>query len=309
MPSTLDDLRYTLSRALRPRRLKAFARDRLGEPLLFNLASIPVAAFGSFRSREAFELINRPHYAWGLLDAADSAAAAGLSGVLALEFGVAAGAGLLNMASIAERVSTVTGVDIRVVGFDTGQGMPPPADYRDHPDHYFTGDFAMDVERLRAALPPRASLVLGDIAETAKAFVDDVDPRRPIGFVALDVDYWSSTAAALKVFEHSQPARYLPRTPLYLDDITFASHNRWCGEVLAVEEFNQRNQWRKIERYRFLAHERLFRRSMWIDQIYNLHVLDHPSRSTPEDRPVRATDNPYLRRPRARRVRLSRSSW
>jgi hypothetical protein len=301
MPGSLDDLRYTLSRALRRQRLKALARDRLGEPLLFNLASVAVAAFGSFRAREAFELINRPHYAWGLLDAADAAAAAELPGVLGLEFGVAAGAGLLNMAGIAERVSAVTGVDVRVVGFDTGKGMPPPTDYRDHPDHYFTGDFAMDVERLRAALPSRASLVIGDIADTARAFIDDVDPIRPIGFVALDVDYWSSTAGALKIFEHSEPERYLPRTPLYLDDVTFASHNRWCGERLAVEEFNRRNRWRKIERYRFLAHERLFRRSMWIDQIYNLHVLDHPSRARPQDRPVRTSDNPYLRRRRCRR--------
>jgi hypothetical protein len=301
MASSLDDLRYTLARALRRQRLKALARDRLGEPLLFNLAAVGVAAFGTFRAREAFELINRPHYAWGLLDAADSAAAAGLPGVLALEFGVAAGAGLLNMAGIAERVSAVTGVDVRVVGFDTGRGMPPPADYRDHPDHYFTGDFDMDVERLRATLPPRASLVIGDVADTAMAFVGDVDPLRPIGFVALDVDYWSSTVAALKMFEHPEPDRYLPRTPLYLDDVTFASHNRWCGELLAVEEFNQRNQSRKIERYSFLAHERLFRRSMWIDQIYNLHVLDHPSRSTPQDRAARVIDNPYLRRRRFRR--------
>jgi hypothetical protein len=221
--------------------------------------------------------------------------------VLGLEFGVAAGAGLLNMAGIAERVSSATGVEVRVVGFDTGKGMPPPVDYRDHPDHYFTGDFAMDVGRLRAALPPRASLVIGDIADTASAFVDDVDPLCPIGFVALDVDYWSSTAAALRIFEHTEPERYLPRTPLYLDDITFASHNRWCGEVLAVEEFNQRNKSRKIERYRFLGHERLFRRSMWIDQIYNLHVLDHPLRSTPQDRSVSTSDNPYLRQRRRRR--------
>jgi hypothetical protein len=294
MPGSLDDLRYTLARALRRQRLKALARDRLGEPLLFNLASVGVAVFGSFRAREAFELINRPQYAWGLLDAADSAAAAGLPSVLALEFGVAAGAGLLNMAGIAQRVSAVTGVDVRVVGFDTGKGMPPPADHRDHPDHYFTGDFTMDVERLRAALPEHASLVIGDLADTARAFVDGVDPRCPIGFVALDVDYWSSTVAALRIFEHPEPERYLPRTPLYLDDITFASHNRWCGELLAVEEFNERNRWRKIERYSFLAHERLFRRSMWIDQIYNLHVLDHARRSTPEDRPPRAIDNPYL---------------
>jgi hypothetical protein len=294
MPSSLDDVRYTLARALRRQRLKALARDRLGEPLLLNLASVGVAAFGSFRARESFELINRPHYAWGVLDAADSAAKAGLPGVLALEFGVAAGAGLLNMAGIAERVSKVTGVDVRVVGFDTGRGMPPPVDYRDHPDDYFTGDFEMDVDRLRAALPGRASLVIGDIADTVRAFVAAVDPRCPIGFVALDVDYWSSTVAALTIFEHSEPQRYLPRTPLYLDDITFANHNRWCGELLAVEEFNERNEWRKIERYRFLAHERLFRRSMWIDQIYNLHVLDHPRRSLPEARPPRAIDNPYL---------------
>jgi hypothetical protein len=159
----------------------------------------------------------------------------------------------------------------------------------------------MDVDRLRAALPARASLVIGDIADTARAFVDEVDPLRPIGFVALDVDYWSSTAAALMIFEHSEPERYLPRTPLYLDDITFPSHNRWCGELLAVEEFNQRNRSRKIERYSFLAHERLFRRSMWIDQIYNLHVLDHPRRSAPQDRPPRVIDNPYLRQRQSRR--------
>ena len=98
-----------------------------------------------------------------------------------------------------------------------------------------------------------------------------------------------------------EDARLLSGRGLYLDDITFASHNRWCGELLAVEEFNHRNGWRKIERYRFLAHERLFRRSMWIDQIYNVHILDHPYRSTPRDRPAYVSDNPYFRQRRSRR--------
>ena len=37
-----------------------------------------------------------------------------------VEFGVATGAGLMNMASIARRVMEATGVAVKIYGFDTG---------------------------------------------------------------------------------------------------------------------------------------------------------------------------------------------
>jgi hypothetical protein len=52
----------------------------------------------------------------------------------AAEFGVANGAGLLNMCEIAARVTRETGVGFRIVGFDAGTGLPQPIDYRDHPE-------------------------------------------------------------------------------------------------------------------------------------------------------------------------------
>ncbi len=84
----------------------------------------------------------------------------------AIEFGVANGAGLMNMAEIAGRVTKATGVDIKLVGFDSGSGMPPPLDYRDHPDIYRQGDFPMqDYEQLRCKLPANSQLIIGDISK------------------------------------------------------------------------------------------------------------------------------------------------
>ena len=54
-----------------PSARRRILRERLTEPLHLNVASLFVAAFGSVRSKIAFDLIQRPHYAYGLLEAAD----------------------------------------------------------------------------------------------------------------------------------------------------------------------------------------------------------------------------------------------
>ncbi len=56
-------------------------------------------------------------------------------------------------------------------------------------------------------------------------------------------------------------------------------HNNYCGELLAVNEFNVENPLRKIERHAFFENSRIFRRALWLKQIFFFHVLDHPSRS------------------------------
>ena len=284
-----------LKKFLSPHIWRRIFKERLTEPLHVNLAAIPVALFGTFRAKVAFDLVLRPHNAWGILKAADIAKERGIKEIYALEFGVATGAGLMNMAKIAEKVTEITGVKIRVVGFDTGKGMPPPRDYRDHPDLYFTGDFAMDVDRLKAILPPHAELRIGEVGVTVPEFIKSLTPEIPIGYAVIDVDYYYSSVEAMQVFE-GPPECYLPMTVLYLDDIMLDEHTWAAGELLAVAEYNQRHApHRHVARPEFLPFDRLFHHAHWIPHMFYLHVLDHPNRAVSKKLEApRQLDNPYL---------------
>jgi hypothetical protein len=70
---------------------------------------------------------------WGVLQGASLAKILGLPRVSVFEFGVAGGAGLVNLERIAELVEQKTGVGIDIYGFDTGKGLPKPKDHRDVP--------------------------------------------------------------------------------------------------------------------------------------------------------------------------------
>lgn len=268
--------------------------ERLTEPLHLNLLSLPVYVFGTFRAKVAFDLVLRQHNAYAILKCADLASRQGLDTVTIIEFGVGSGVGLMNMAEIAGKVTRTTGVGFRIYGFDTGTGMPKPVDYRDHPDLYQRGDFSMDREVLQRALPDNVELILGDAADTVTGFLEGIAPRAPIGYVAFDLDYYSSTRAALQVF-NGEPEQYLPITLAYFDDIHHEAHNRYCGELLAIEAFNSAEQYRKIETYRFLENNRIFKHANWIKHLFQLHVLDHPVRSGQAAiQAPKHLENPYL---------------
>jgi hypothetical protein len=269
--------------------------ERLSEPLHLNLLSLGVALFGSFRMKVAYDLVIRHNHAYAILAAADLARELRLRRVTLVEFGVAAGAGLLNMGAIARRVTRETGVEFDLVGFDTGKGMPAPRSHKDHPEIYQQGDFPMNQDELRTVLPANARLVLGELKDTLPTFLREVRDEAPIGFISIDVDYYSSTVDALKVCE-GRPAQYLPRTQVYLDDLEHPSHNSWCGERAAVLEFNAAHELRKIEPHAFLRGYRIFRNARWIDHMFTLHVLDHASRATlVQPREATVLTNPYLR--------------
>ncbi len=268
--------------------------ERLSEPLHLNVIALAVAAVGGFRARVAFDLILRQQHAYAILTCADLARELGIREVTLIEFGVSAGAGLLNICELAERVRRETSVRFKIVGFDTGKGMPAPHSYRDHPEIYQQGDFPMDHDALRRALPSNASLVIGELKDTVGPFMQGLAPAAPIGFVSIDVDYYSSTRDALRVLDGA-PDCYLPRTQVYLDDVEHPSHNSWCGERLAVYEFNDSHELRKIEQHAFLRGYRIFRNARWIDHMFTLHVLDHPSRTTlVQARQPTVLTNPYL---------------
>jgi tRNA G46 methylase TrmB len=55
-----------------------------------------------------------------MLRVADVAKYFGKKCVTVIEFGVASGAGLLNMADVAPLIEEETGVKLRIAGFDTG---------------------------------------------------------------------------------------------------------------------------------------------------------------------------------------------
>ncbi len=269
----------------------------LNQPLHMLALSVAVRLFGSARARERFGLLTaRPMYAYGLFRAADLARWCGLRQVTAVEFGVATGRGLLAMVEAAGHVQRETGVEIRVVGFDSAAGLPPPTDHRDHPELWSEGDFPMvNYEELRARLARRAELVLGDIAQTVGPFRDSLRPNAPLGFVSLDVDLYSSTVSALRVFEAADPTLYLPAVSVYLDDVTMFTANRWCGELAAVEEFNAAHELRKFDLDRTLPGRRPWPHLNWYTRMRVLHVLDHPRRRQPEPRRSLALDEDQRR--------------
>jgi hypothetical protein len=285
--------RYVLSRLARGPRLKRLWYERLTEPLHLNLLSVFVGLFGSWRAKVEFDLIIRQQFAWSILRAADQARKHGLAKVALVEFGVANGAGLFNMCKIAVSATKATGVGFEIYGFDTGRGMPPAVDFRDHPEMFQESDFPMDVDRLRRALPPFCHLLIGDVEETVPAFLERLSPAAPLAFVSLDLDYYSSSKRALEVFK-GEAGKYLPMVTLYLDDIVIESANPWCGECLAVNEFNAENDLRKIAPFPMLRAQRLFKNPRWLEQIHLLHVLDHPARRPRSDRASHVIANEYV---------------
>jgi hypothetical protein len=290
-----DVLKFLAEKLQHSHAWKRIFLERFAEPLHLNLVSLFVAAFGSVRAKTWFDLRLRPQHAFGLLTAADDALAVGHKSVTAIEFGVASGAGLLNICALAEGITKETGVGFNIVGFDNATGMPPLRDYRDHPELYQPGWYPMqDPERLRSQLPSNARLILGDIAATVPEFLATLPAASPIGFVSLDVDYYWSAAEALKVFI-ADPELYLPRVTMYCDDIGSPAHNPWCGELAAITDFNNGDMARKISPFNFLREERLFKRPRWISHMFTAHVLDHPVRFTAlKDYGHVVLDNPYL---------------
>ncbi len=225
----------------------------------------------SVETRARWDLSARPHYLVGTLFAAQRARVQGIREISVIEFGVAAGNGLLALQAEAEAVERATGVAIRVYGFDAGPGGLPTfcGDYRDHPDMWMPGDYPMDVDALRPKLAPRTTLILGDIRENIERFREEYDPS-PIGFLSIDVNLYSSTAAALRALDLCPILRYVA---IYCDDIDLLQCHRWAGELLAIEEFNQKHANLKIDRWAGLRNDRPFPERPWIDRMFICHDL------------------------------------
>lgn len=229
----------------------------------------------SFVSKLRWDAMEYPQYAYGVYQAALQARALGLEATSAIELGVAGGNGLVALEEICERVASEVGVSVSVFGFDRGEGMPQPVDYRDLPCIWQPEFFRMDVTALTARLH-RAELVLGDVATTVPGFVER-GKFPPVGFVAFDLDYYSSTVAALRILEADDALR-LPRVLCYFDDIIgddWELHSPFTGELLAIEEFNGRHDHLKVSKINGLGYKRRIP-AAWNDMIFVAHNFSHP---------------------------------
>jgi hypothetical protein len=249
--------------------------------ILARLTQIPGARslwsrfpFGSVDTRVRYGIFDRPHYAFGVYAAADLAKRLGLDAISVIELGVAGGRGLMALERIAKTVGNRLGIRIHVAGFDSGQGMPAPAGYRDLAHVWDKGFYKLDVSRLKAQLSPGTELILGDIEDTVPSWV----PKGSIGFVAFDLDYYSSTKTALRLFENDDTNTRLPRSYCYFDDLMWpehACHNEYTGELCAIREFNEEHEFKKICPIYMFRHTRIHQ-APWNEQMYVLHDFRHP---------------------------------
>jgi hypothetical protein len=242
--------------------------------------------FLSYKDKIRYNSVDRPHYGYGVHQAALLARKLGVKRISAIEFGVAGGEGLLALERHAELARRDTGVEVATYGFDTGAGLPPPEDVRDMPYLFEAGDYRMDVERLRRRLKS-SKLILGDVARTVEGFCNREDPP-PIGFVALDLDFYSSTAAALKIL-HAEHRFFLPRVVCYVDDMVGGAaeaYNEFAGPLLAIRDFNEGQERVKIASVVGLRHISKHLPQVWHEQVFIAHRFGHPDYNRPIEDPA-----------------------
>ena len=248
-----------------------FLKKSIAQIIIRILSSLNLV---SYKQKLHFETMPYPYYAYGTYHAALQAKALGIENISVIEFGVAGGNGLVALENIAQDIEEEVGVKISVYGFDTGEGMPEILDYRDLPYVWQKGFFKMDVERLKARLK-KAKLILGDVKDTIKTFSKKESPA-PIGFISFDLDYYSSTTEAFQLFNETNTL-FLPRVFCYFDDCIgydWELHSEFTGELLAIKEFNNKNETRKLAKINGLRYKRFFE-SLWNEEMYVLHRFDH----------------------------------
>ncbi|MGI6775831.1 MAG: hypothetical protein ACOX5S_00810 [Patescibacteria group bacterium] len=246
----------------------------LTNPKILVVKTMRPLFFLPFTLRLKFDAVSRPHYAYCLFQAAKEAKALGINRISAIEFGVAGGQGIMAMEKLSSEIEKITKVKIDIYGFDLERGLPKPKDFRDLPYVWKSGFYKMNYKKLSECLT-KAKLILGDVKETTPKFIKK--NIAPIGFIAFDLDYYSSTREAFKIFDANRE-KLLPRVFCYFDDTIGPDeelHSSYTGELLAIKEFNRKNKSKKICKINGLIYKRKVPKG-WNEQVYILHLFNHP---------------------------------
>jgi hypothetical protein len=235
---------------------------------------------GSFQARLRAGGMRRPHYAMCLYYSALQAKRLGYRAMTAVELGVAGGNGLLCMSEYADEIRKELGVDIVVVGFDAGSGLPETNEPKDLKYYWSAGAFPMDHRALLARLAGQAELIIGNVADTCPNWNPRADA--PLGMIAFDLDLYSSTMAAFSLLEKEN---ILPRVWCYFDDVEDLPEScltDFLGEAAAIEDFNRMPR-RALLRDN-LSPARVFAEypvEQWQRRVYIYHRLTHPQYNVP----------------------------
>ncbi len=215
---------------------------------------------------------SRPDLSYSLaapiLAAMQQAESIGKQELTLMEFGVANGTRLKQICKITQFLTTRSNFKYHIFGFDLKTGLPSLVDFKDHPEIWHQGLYSMtDYDQLSKELPDNCELIIGNIKDTVPIFMQRDFTQSPIGFIVIDVDLYSSTVPALDILKMS-PHNYVPAVPMYFDDVYgLITYNDWCGEQLAICEFND-NPTRKI--HGMLPHK---------SKHFVCQILDHPVRT------------------------------
>lgn len=199
----------------------------------------------------------------------------GKEGTSLIELGVRNGTGLSFIIKVCKFLTDRIETKYNIYGFDTFDGMPKLEDgYKDHKEIWKEGQYKPDIsyEEITKNFKEKATLIKGNVKDTISEFLDNLDIEYPIGFISLDLDLYSSTKSGLKILTDTNPNKYCPTVLMIVDDQDFLlTYNDWCGEGLAINEFNENNKLRKIQN-----------RKEFYQRMRFGHVLDHVLRTGEE---------------------------
>lgn len=159
------------------------------------------------------------------------------------EFGVGWGATMCEFAKAAIQFCSETDAsldDIRIVGFDSFEGLPPKAESADDHPEWKQGDFAFPAEHTLDLLEKlgfpvdNVTLVRGFFEESLTAERQAELRDNPASIVTVDVDYCSSTRSAL----HFLAPILKPGTVFYFDDLYSFHLHPEMGQLKAINDFN-----------------------------------------------------------------------
>lgn len=181
----------------------------------------------------------RPQYYLGVRRAFQHAKRLNLNAFSVVEFGVAEGNGMLLLQNILMGLQKAPGYGVgrvKLIGYDTFEGLPEIGSYRDGMSTWKTGDYPADLEKLRALMDPELvhleAGLFSDAVPRTRALLESYPPL----FIVVDCDLYQSTKS---IFESLFPDLVPALSYWYFDDTNLNSYSSRVGERLAIHEFNK----------------------------------------------------------------------
>jgi hypothetical protein len=155
------------------------------------------------------------------------------------EFGTGSGNTLQRALSVLKNYG-----DAEVCLFDSFKGLPPPTGSHDAHVTWSAGDFAFSTDYIRGVIRKngfpldRVRFVEGFFEESLTPALAESLRSKPPAFVTLDLDYYSSTKAAL---DFLQPL-FVSGCNVFFDDLWSFDGHPEHGQLKALREFNAANK-------------------------------------------------------------------